>query len=188
MQFLRIIKTKKKKSWLSLVAVDHNDFLTGKVSLALLTSSFFGPFIAQSCLSALKRISIWQPRDHIDPAFGWPKWVKDGAICSAFRKLLLGGGGYVVGGLVAESSSTFSQGTVFVLICRDASPWPKQVWFVTFRSKGSFSARYIGLTWLSTLCFEFQSGRPVSTMCYGNRWPRDYLIQLSSNTDGRMFN
>lgn len=51
----------------------HNDFLTGKVSLALLTSSFFGLFIAQSCLSALKRISIWLPGDHIDPAFGWPK-------------------------------------------------------------------------------------------------------------------
>lgn len=51
---------------------DNNDFLTGKVSLALLTSSFFGPFIAQSCLSALKRISIWLPGEHIDPAFGWP--------------------------------------------------------------------------------------------------------------------
>lgn len=51
----------------------YNDFLTGKVSLALLSSSFFGLFIAQSCLSALKRISIWLPGDHIDPAFGWPK-------------------------------------------------------------------------------------------------------------------
>lgn len=171
--------------------MDHNDFLTGKVSLALLTSSFFGPFIPQSCLSALKRISIWQPGDHIDPAFGWPKWVKDGAICSAFRKLLLGGGGgggVCCGGVVTESCSTFFQGTVFILICRVASPWPKRVWFVTFRSKGSFSAGYIGLTWLSKLCFEFQSGRPVSTTRSGNHWPRDYLIQLSSNTDGRMFN
>lgn len=37
------------------------------------------------------------------------------------------GGGDFVGGLVAESCSTFSQGTVFILICRDASPWLKQV-------------------------------------------------------------
>lgn len=59
--------------------------------------------------------------------------MKDGAICSAFRKLLLGGGGGGVGVVgwggvvVAESCSTFSQGTVFVLICRAASPRPEQL-------------------------------------------------------------
>lgn len=64
-----------------------NDFLTVKVSLS---SSFLGPFMTQSCLSTLKRISIWLPGDHIDPVFGRPKWLKDGAVCWGFRKLLLG--------------------------------------------------------------------------------------------------
>lgn len=45
----------------------YNDFLTVTVTLPCLFEPFFGPFTLESCLSALKRISIWMLGDRIDP-------------------------------------------------------------------------------------------------------------------------